>query len=92
MSCTIRICGGGLAPCADTWVSAAGLAQICYQNQLCNSYMAFNTNYHDTGLFGVYTSADKDAPIADLSWAIMQARSCLACTFRAQHPASFWLP
>jgi len=55
---------------ADTGSST--LSQICYQNKLCNSYMAFNTNYHDTGLFGVYATADKDAPIDDLSWAIMQ--------------------
>lgn len=38
--------------------------------------MAFNSNYHDTGLFGVYAVADKDAPIDDLAWAIMQVRTC----------------
>lgn len=40
-------------------------------NNLCNSYQAFNTNYHDTGLFGVIATADKHAAIDDLSWAIM---------------------
>lgn len=40
-------------------------------NNLCNSYTAFNTNYHDTGLFGVIATAEKGAHIDDLSWAIM---------------------
>ena len=38
--------------------------------------MAFNSNYHDTGLFGVYAVADKDAHIDDLAWAIMQVCCC----------------
>ena len=33
---------------------ASPLAQRVAINGLCNSYMAFNTNYQDTGLFGVY--------------------------------------
>ena len=40
-------------------------------NNLCTSYQAFNTNYHDTGLFGIIATADKTAAIDDLSWAIM---------------------
>lgn len=32
------------------------LAQKIAANNLANSYMAFNTNYHDTGLFGVYVT------------------------------------
>jgi processing peptidase subunit beta len=47
------------------------LAQTVAANNLCNSYQAFNTNYHDTGLFGIITTADKNAAIDDLSWAIM---------------------
>ena len=40
------------------------LAQRVAVNGLCNSYMAFNTNYHDTGLFGVYAVADKHQPVS----------------------------
>jgi processing peptidase subunit beta len=49
------------------------LAQlIATQNPLiADSYLAFNTNYHDAGLFGVYTIADKDAALDDLGWAVM---------------------
>ena len=32
------------------------IAQKFAANGLGNSYMAFNTNYHDTGLFGVYVT------------------------------------
>ena len=49
----------------------AALAQTVAANNLCNSFQAFNTNYHDTGLFGIITTADKNAAIDDLSWAIM---------------------
>ncbi len=52
-------------------VSLAALAQTVAANNLCNSYTAFNTNYHDTGLFGVIATAEKGAHIDDLSWAIM---------------------
>lgn len=40
------------------------LAQRVAVNGLCKSYMAFNTNYHDTGLFGVYAVADKHQPVS----------------------------
>jgi len=39
------------------------LAQRVAVNGLCKNYMAFNTNYHDTGLFGVYAVAAKDQPV-----------------------------
>jgi processing peptidase subunit beta len=29
-------------------------------DNLADAYMAFNTNYHDTGLFGVYAVTDRD--------------------------------
>ena len=38
------------------------LAQKCALNNLVNSYMAFNTNYHDTGLFGVHVSVRTASP------------------------------
>ena len=39
---------------------------------------AFNTNYHDTGLFGVYATANKDDPVDDMAWCIMReiSRMC----------------
>ncbi|KAK9820399.1 hypothetical protein WJX72_009957 [[Myrmecia] bisecta] len=46
------------------------LAQRVAINGLANSYMAFNTNYHDIGLFGVYAVADKSADLSDLAWCI----------------------
>ncbi|KAH7295164.1 hypothetical protein KP509_27G035700 [Ceratopteris richardii] len=46
------------------------LAQKVAANELAESYMAFNTNYSDAGLFGVYAVAKPDK-VADLSWAIM---------------------
>lgn len=51
------------------------LAQRVAINGLANSYMAFNTNYHDTGLFGVYAVADAHAPVDDLAWSIMRELS-----------------
>lgn len=33
------------------------LAQMVAINELAESMMAFNTNYKDTGLFGVYAEA-----------------------------------
>ena len=34
------------------------MAQRVAINNLADSYMAFNTNYHDTGLFGFYATCD----------------------------------
>lgn len=46
------------------------LAQKVAANELAESFMAFNTNYSDAGLFGVYAVAKPDK-LSDLSWAIM---------------------
>eukprot|EP00879_Flechtneria_rotunda_P000964 GHRR01001097.1.p1 GENE.GHRR01001097.1~~GHRR01001097.1.p1 ORF type:complete len:500 (+),score=170.79 GHRR01001097.1:81-1580(+) len=46
------------------------LTQKIATNQLADAYMAFNTNYHDTGLFGVYTVTDRERS-QDLSWVVM---------------------
>jgi len=51
--------------------SASRLANTVAANKLCNSYTAFNTNYHDTGLFGIIATAEANAPHDDLAWAIM---------------------
>ena len=50
------------------------LAQRVATNGLANSYMAFNTNYHDTGLFGVYAVCNKDAPVSQLCH--LRVKSC----------------
>ena len=42
------------------------LAQRVAINKLANSFMAFNTNYQDAGIFGVYAVCDKDAQVDDL--------------------------
>lgn len=37
--------------------NSSELAQRCAINEIAESMMAFNTNYKDTGLFGVYAVA-----------------------------------
>lgn len=52
---------------------ASKLAETVAANDLAQSYMAFNTNYHDVGLFGVYATADPhDNDLEDLAWTIMR--------------------
>ena len=47
--------------------SSSMMAQRVAINGLADSYMAFNTNYHDTGLFGVYATCNpKTQPADDL--------------------------
>jgi len=46
------------------------LSQRIASNDLCESYMSFNTNYHDTGLFGMYAVGHRDK-IEEASWCIM---------------------
>lgn len=61
-----------------SWNKAAGggkalgseLAQKVASNDLAESFMAFNTNYSDTGLFGLYACAKPDH-LDDLAWAMM---------------------
>ena len=49
------------------------LAELVATNNLADSMMAFNTNYHDTGLFGVYATADPNTSnLEDLCWGIMR--------------------
>jgi hypothetical protein len=43
------------------------LAQRVAINGLANSFMAFNTNYQDSGLFGVYAVVGKDQSVDDLA-------------------------
>ncbi|WMV17354.1 hypothetical protein MTR67_010739 [Solanum verrucosum] len=67
-----------------TWNKNAGggkhmgsdLAQSVGINELAESMMSFNTNYKDTGLFGVYAVAKPDC-LSDLSYCIMREISKL---------------
>lgn len=67
-----------------SWNKSAGggkhmgseLAQRVGINEIAESMMAFNTNYKDTGLFGVYAVAKPDC-LDDLAWAIMHEISKL---------------
>lgn len=52
------------------------LAQKVGINEIAESMMAFNTNYKDTGLFGVYAVAKPDC-LDDLAYAIMYEMSKL---------------
>lgn len=42
-----------------------------HEPYVCDSFLAFNTNYHDSGLFGCYTVSDKNAALDDLGWCVM---------------------
>jgi processing peptidase subunit beta len=57
---------------ASSW-----LTQTVAMGGLADSFMAFNTNYHDTGLIGVYGVTDRDR-CEDFAWAVMSAltRNC----------------
>ncbi|KAF6254777.1 Metalloenzyme, LuxS/M16 peptidase-like protein [Scenedesmus sp. NREL 46B-D3] len=46
------------------------LTQKIVTDELADAFMAFNTNYHDTGLFGVYAVTDRERS-QDLSWVLM---------------------
>ncbi|XP_071686271.1 probable mitochondrial-processing peptidase subunit beta, mitochondrial [Rutidosis leptorrhynchoides] len=62
-----------------SWNKSAGagkhmgsqLAQLIGISELAENMMAFNTNYKDTGLFGVYAVAKPDC-LDDLAYAIME--------------------
>jgi len=54
------------------------LSQLCSVNKLADNFMAFNTNYHDTGLFGVYCETNDTEDIDDLAWAVMKEISTMA--------------
>ncbi|GMI99277.1 hypothetical protein like AT3G02090 [Hibiscus trionum] len=68
-----------------SWSKSAGggkhmgseLAQRVCVNEIAESMMAFNTNYKDTGLFGVYAIAKPDC-LDDLAYAIMYETTKLA--------------
>ncbi|GAB4827370.1 hypothetical protein Ancab_034257 [Ancistrocladus abbreviatus] len=74
-----------------SWNKSAGggkhmgseLAQRVGINEIAESMMAFNTNYKDTGLFGVYAIAKPDC-LDDLAWAIMHEISKLC--YRVSDP------
>jgi len=53
------------------------LAQRVSANSLADSFMAFNTHYTDTGLFGLYAVSDGEK-LDDLAWAMMHDFTALA--------------
>ena len=48
------------------------LAQALHANDLANSFMAFNTNYADSGLFGVHVSSENKEALDDAAFCVMQ--------------------
>jgi hypothetical protein len=50
--------------------SGSALTQRIASGGLADSFMAFNTNYHDSGLFGVYAVTDAER-CENLSWVVM---------------------
>jgi mitochondrial-processing peptidase subunit beta len=56
--------------------SGSILTQRIALDELADSFMAFNTNYHDTGLFGVYAVTDGER-VEDLSYVVMNELSKL---------------
>jgi processing peptidase subunit beta len=50
---------------------ASPLGQRVAANRLADSFSAFNTNYMDTGLFGVTAVANGGEHLEDLVWSIM---------------------
>jgi mitochondrial-processing peptidase subunit beta len=53
----------------------SALATTIAQNGLAERMVAFNSPYHDTGLFGVYAQTSEPKKLDDLSWAIMTVRA-----------------
>ncbi len=52
--------------------ATSSLTQTVAVEGLADAYMSFNTNYHDTGLFGVYGVTDR-ARCEDFAWAVLHA-------------------
>lgn len=50
--------------------SSSALVQTVASEGLADSFMAFNTNYHDTGLFGIYGVTDRER-CEDFAYAAM---------------------
>ena len=88
------MCGGGSwAQNSSAGVNVATpLGQRLSANKLCHSYMAFNTNYCDTGLFGVSAVAQGGQHLEDLVWCIMQEFTGLVYRCALSRPASPRLP
>ena len=59
---------------------AAGLAA----NGLVDSYTAFNSNYHDTGLFGIHAVIGDPAHADDAAWLLMKHFSLMAYDVNAE--------
>lgn len=58
--------------------AAPPIAQQLAANGLASSYMAFNTNYHDTGLFGLHAVLDAPESASDAAYVLMHAFAKMA--------------
>eukprot|EP01025_Chloroclados_australasicus_P008093 TRINITY_DN12795_c1_g1_i1.p1 TRINITY_DN12795_c1_g1~~TRINITY_DN12795_c1_g1_i1.p1 ORF type:complete len:524 (-),score=60.49 TRINITY_DN12795_c1_g1_i1:223-1692(-) len=54
------------------------LATYLAQNDLADSVVSFNTQYHNTGLFGIYASTTNAQHISDLCWVMMHEMTRMA--------------
>jgi processing peptidase subunit beta len=61
------------------------LAQIFHSNDLGNSFMTFNTNYSDTGLFGVHVATEKNDALDDVAFAVMREFQNLIYQSQPEH-------
>lgn len=58
---------------------ASKLANICAEDEMCHSYMSFNTMYKDSGLFGVYAICDPKT-VQDMMWHVTDKMVALCHT------------
>lgn len=60
--------------------AASPLAMRLSQGGLAKSFMAFNSNYHDAGLFGLYAVTEEKRNLDDLAWVMMKEMTDLGYT------------
>ena len=65
---------------------ASRLAQVAAEDELCHSFMSFNTCYKDTGLFGIYFVAENNT-VQDMTWHIMDKLVALCHTVTEEEVA-----
>ncbi|RKP04001.1 hypothetical protein CXG81DRAFT_8833 [Caulochytrium protostelioides] len=64
-------------------LSGSRLAQVVHENGLANNFMAFNTSYSDTGMFGVYAVTENADNLINLTHVIQQEWHRLAMNVSA---------
>ena len=58
--------------------SGSTLASTLAANELVDSFSAFNSNYNDAGLFGLYAVSSNTAHLDDMAWVLMKHFATLA--------------